>query len=163
MGGLAALCKNMNPRDLTIRGITPGSTGSDRPHDPLKNHVAACPPPPYYFCASVHTAWLSTNDLAGPIAGPPKSDRYKNEPQEAAIHKARPPTPQTLRGLPSMLLRNSGQVRAPLRGKQEGWGTRKGKSPPKWAALNLDRKADPSFVRRADSLVMTTFLDRAGA
>ena len=57
---------------------------------------------------------------------------YENKSHKAATHKAKPPTPQ------------------------KGWGTRKRKSP-KWAALNFDRKADPSLVRRADSLVMTTF------
>jgi hypothetical protein len=35
--------------------------------DPLKNHIAACPPPPYHFCASVHYAWLSTQRLAGVV------------------------------------------------------------------------------------------------
>jgi hypothetical protein len=58
--------------------------------------------------------------------------RYEKKSHKAATYEAKPPTPQ------------------------KGWGTRKRKSP-KWAALNFDRKADPSLVRRADSLVMTTF------
>jgi hypothetical protein len=35
----------------------------------------------------------------------------------------------------------------PYGGKQEAWGTRKGKSPRKWAAVIFRLKADPSLVR----------------
>jgi len=153
----------MNPRDLPIRGITigpTGSTGCTRPAE--KPHRSMFPQPPTVFVQVFILHGLAPASCACHVRGLERTATNTNF-HEVATHKARPPTPQTLRGLPSMLLPNSGQVRAPLRGQARGVGHPKRQICPKWAALNLDRKADPSLVHRADSLVMTTFLDRARA
>ena len=57
--------------------------------DPPKNHIAACPPPPYHFWASVHFAWLSRPTSCWCRKSATKTSRSR-DPQSMTTHPSGP-------------------------------------------------------------------------
>ncbi len=118
--------------------------------DPLKNHIAACSPPPYHFCASVHYAWLSTQRLAGVVNPLRKQISQSRDTQSKA-------TPRPFAGSLRGSFATQDKSGPPYGGIQRGGAPEKANLP-QMGSIEFRPKAGPSLVRRADSLGMTTFL-----